>query len=153
IGFSVTTAHHLDIGALTPGSCGIVDAVDTYAEGLQFRAIKVVEAGERNGAVWNMLRDNIRASDLVVGDMEAQVKAAEIGAARYAGLVGQYGLATVNAAYEDLMDYSERLMREAIRNLPDGTYSARGFIDGYLDDADPARRDLKVVATITVKGD
>jgi hypothetical protein len=36
-GFSVTTAHHLDIGALTPGSCGIVDAVDAYAEGLQFK--------------------------------------------------------------------------------------------------------------------
>ena len=31
VGFSVTTAHHLDVGALTPGSCGIVDAVDTYA--------------------------------------------------------------------------------------------------------------------------
>src|SRR4051812_38434808 len=110
IGFSVTTAHHLDIGALTPGSCGIVDAVDTYAEGLQFKAIKVVEEGRRNNAVWTMLRDNIRASDLVVGDMEAQVKAAEIGAARYRALVEQYGLATVNAAYEDLMDYSERLM-------------------------------------------
>src|SRR5947209_6822631 len=38
VGFSVTTAHHLDIGALTPGSCGIVDAIDAYAEGLQFKA-------------------------------------------------------------------------------------------------------------------
>ena len=36
VAFSVTTAHHLDIGALTPGSCGIVDAIDAYAEGLQF---------------------------------------------------------------------------------------------------------------------
>ena len=53
IGFSVTTAHHLDIGALSPGSCGIVDAVDTYAEGLQFKAIKVVSracATMRSGA-------------------------------------------------------------------------------------------------------
>ena len=41
-GFAVTTAHHLDIGALTPGSCGIVDAIDAYAEGLQFKAIKAV---------------------------------------------------------------------------------------------------------------
>jgi N-methylhydantoinase B len=153
IGFSVTTAHHLDIGALTPGSCGIVDAVDTYAEGLQFKAIKVVDGGKRNAAVWSMLRDNIRASDLVVGDMEAQVKAAEIGAVRYAALVEQYGLATVNAAYEDLMDYSERLMREAIRNLPDGSYTATGYIDGYLDDPDPARRDLKIVASVIVKDD
>lgn len=153
IGFSVTTAHHLDIGALTPGSCGIVDAVDTYAEGLQFKAIKIVEVGRRNSAVWNMLRDNIRAPDLVVGDMEAQIKAAEIGADRYLKLVEQYGLETVNAACADLMDYSERLMREAIRQLPDGRYTAEGHIDGYLDDPDPARRDLRIVATVIVSGD
>ena len=29
VGFSVTTAHHLDIGALAPGSCGIVEAVES----------------------------------------------------------------------------------------------------------------------------
>jgi len=38
VGFSCTTAHHLDIGALSPGSCGIVDAIDVYAEGLQFKS-------------------------------------------------------------------------------------------------------------------
>jgi len=153
IGFSVTTAHHLDIGALSPGSCGIVDAVDTYAEGLQFKAIKVVSEGRRNDAVWHMLRDNIRASDLVVGDMEAQIKAAEIGAGRYLALVRQYGLATVNAAYEDLMDYSERLMRDAIRALPDGDYAATTYFDGYLDDPDPSRRELPITATVRVRGD
>ena len=36
-GFAVTTAHHLDIGAHTPGSGGIVDAIDCYAEGLRFQ--------------------------------------------------------------------------------------------------------------------
>lgn len=153
IGFSVTTAHHLDIGAATPGSCGIVEAVDAYAEGLQFKAIKVVERGVRNDAVWHILRDNIRASDLVVGDMEAQIKAAEIGAARYLALVERWGLPTVDAAYEDLLDYSERLMRDAISALPDGDYSATTRIDGYSDDPDPARRDLPIAATIRVRGD
>src|SRR5215469_192655 len=52
IGFSATTAHHLDIGALVPGSCGIVDAVDAYAEGLQVKAIKVVDQGVRNHQFW-----------------------------------------------------------------------------------------------------
>ncbi len=153
IGFAVTTAHHLDIGALTPGSCGIVDAVDTYAEGLQFKAIKVVAAGQRNEAVWSILRDNIRASDLVVGDMEAQIKAAEIGAERYKALVQQYGIDTVRAGYEDLMDHAERLMRDAISNLPDGDYSAETFIDGYLDDPLPERRDLPIKVTLKVRGD
>jgi N-methylhydantoinase B len=153
IGFSTTTAHHLDIGALTPGSAGIVDAVDTYAEGLQFKAIKVFDEGRPNHAVWHMLRDNIRAPDLVVGDMEAQIKAAQIGAERYLALVDQYGLETVNLAYLDLMDYSERMMRDAIRALPDGTYRAETFIDGYLDSPDPTRRDLPIRVALTVAGD
>ncbi len=153
IGFSVTTAHHLDIGALTPGSAGIVNAVDAYAEGLQFKAIKVFEEGRRNNAVWHMLRDNIRASSLVVGDMEAQIKAAQIGADRFLALVKQYGLDTVNLAYQDLMDYSERLMRKAIRDLPDGDYAAQTIIDGFLDDPEPSRRDLKIAVTLRVRGD
>jgi N-methylhydantoinase B len=153
IGFSATTAHHLDIGAHTPGSCGIVDAVDTYAEGLQFKAIKVVDQGKRNDAVWEIVRDNIRIPDLVVGDMNAQIAAAQIGAQRYLDLVRRYGRNTVNGACEDLMDYSERLMRRAIRNIPDGVYAAESFIDGFLDDPNPARRDLKIAVTIRITGD
>jgi N-methylhydantoinase B len=153
LGFSVTTAHHLDIGAHTPGSCGIVDAVDTYAEGLQFKALKIVDQGKPNQMLWHMIRDNIRISDLVVGDMEAQIRAAEIGAARFLELVRQYGRDTVAGASEDLMDYSERLMRAAIRDIPDGVYKAETFIDGFLDDPEPSRRDLKIAVAITVKGD
>lgn len=151
-GFSVTTAHHLDIGALTPGSCGIVDAVDTYAEGLQFKAIRVYEEGRRVEPVWQILRSNIRIADLVVGDMEAQVAAARIGAARYAELLDQYGLDTVTGAYEDLLDYSEHLMRDAIAKIPDGRYNARTYIDGYLDSADPALKELPIEVTLTVTG-
>lgn len=151
-GFSVTTAHHLDIGALTPGSCGIVDAVDAYAEGLQFKAIRVYDAGRKVEPVWQILRSNIRIADLVVGDMEAQVAAARIGADRYAQLLDQYGLDTVTGAYEDLLDYSEKLMRDAISAIPDGVYNARTYIDGYLDSADPALKELPIEATLTIKG-
>jgi N-methylhydantoinase B len=153
VGFSGTTAHHLDIGALTPGSCGIVDAIDAYAEGLQFRAIKVVSEGVRNEAVWQILRDNIRASDLVVGDMEAQVAASRIGAERMAALVARVGLPAFRAACAALMDHAERLMRQAIAKLPEGSWRAETFIDGYLDDPDPSRRELPLVATVTKKGD
>src|SRR3989337_467048 len=98
VGFSFTTAHHLDIGALVPGSCGIVDAVDAYAEGLQFKAIKAYERGRRNEQVWRLLRDNIRASDMVVGDMEAQVAACQIGSQRYVELLAKYGREIVEAS-------------------------------------------------------
>jgi len=151
-GFSVTTAHHLDIGALTPGSCGIVDAIDAYAEGLQFKAIKVYEKGQKNSQVWSLLRDNIRASTMVVGDIEAQIAAAKVGAERYIELIEKYGMEKVMAASEDLMNYSETMLRNAIEKIPDGTFCAEGFLDGYLDSDDPLKKDLKIAVSITVAG-
>ncbi len=152
VGFSVTTAHHLDIGALSPGSCGIVDAMDAYAEGLQIKALKIYDRGRLNQPLWQMLRDNIRASDLVVGDMEAQIAASRIGAERFVELIDRFGLRTVEAACEEMMDHSERIMRMAIETLPDGVYRARTFLDGYLDSDDPSRCDLPIEVAVTVRG-
>ncbi|HTZ36768.1 MAG TPA: hydantoinase B/oxoprolinase family protein [Stellaceae bacterium] len=153
VAFAATTAHHLDIGALSPGSCGIVDAIDAYAEGLQFKAIKVYDRGRRNDAVWQLLRDNIRVSELVVGDMEAQIAAARIGAERLSALIAQHGYPRFKAACEAVMDYAERLMRQAIAALPDGEYRAETRIDGFADSPDPSKRHLPIVATVKVKGD
>lgn len=153
VGFTATTAHHLDIGALTPGSCGIVDAIDAYAEGLQFKAIKVYDQGRRVEPVWQILHDNIRAPELVVGDMEAQVAAARIGAERLLDLISRYGLDTFDAACEAALAHTERLMRQAIAALPDGSWTAHTFIDGFSDSDDPTRRDLRIQATVTIAGD
>ena len=152
VGFSLTTAHHLDIGALVPGSCGIVDAVDAYAEGLQFKAIKVFERGVRNEQFWSFLGDNVRASDMVLGDMEAQIAACRTGADRYKELVKEYGMDTVLAASADLMEYSEKVLRAEIDKLPDGTYYAEGFFDGFLDSPDPSKKDLKIAVTLKIDG-
>ena len=152
VGFSVSAAHHLDIGSHTPGSAGIVDAVDAYAEGLQFKGLKLYERGERNSALWAMMHDNIRAPDLVLGDMEAQIAACHIGADAFLALIDQYGLALVQAASEELMDYSERMMRAAIDKLPDGEYQATSAIDGFLDSDDPAHRELPITVTVIVDG-
>ena len=153
VAFAANTAHHLDIGALSPGSCGIVDAMDAYAEGLQFKAIKVYDQGVRNEAVWQILRDNIRVSDLVVGDMEAQIASARIGADRLSDLIAQYGYPTFKAACASVMDYAERVMRGAIAKLPDGDYTATTHIDGFLDSPDPKKSRLPLTVTIRVRGE
>jgi len=153
VAWAGTTAHHLDIGALTPGSCGIVDAIDAYAEGLQFKAIKVYDQGRKVEPVWHILRDNIRVSDLVVGDMEAQIAAARIGAKRFEELVERYGIDTLEAACEAAMDHAERLMRGAIARLPDGDYSATTYIDGFLDSQEARKKELPICVTLRVRGD
>ena len=152
VGFSGTTAHHLDLGALSPGTCGIVDAGDAYAEGLHFNALKIEEDGRVNGVLWQLIKDNVRAPHLVVGDMEAQVTAAKIGAARLEELIERYGLDTFRLACADVMDYSDRMMRREIERLPDGTYEAEGRLDGYPDHPDPAYKDLVIKVAVTISG-
>ncbi|GGL59092.1 hydantoinase B/oxoprolinase family protein [Sporolactobacillus putidus] len=153
IGFSCSTAHQLDLGALSPGSIGIIDAVDCFAEGMQFKAIKVYEEGKKVDMVWRLIRDNVRATDMVVGDMEAQIATCRIGAERYLEIVEKFGLETVRAARDYLMDYSERILRNEISKISNGTYHSVGYIDGYLDSPDPKRKDLKFVVNLTVKDD
>lgn len=152
LGFSMTTAHHLDIGSCQPGSVGVVVCADSYAEGLCFRALKVFEEGRRNDTVWEMIADNVRVSDLVMGDLEAQIAACHAGARRYLELVERYGRETLNDAIEDLFDYSERLMRTQIAGIADGTYKATGYLDGFLGSDDPALKELPICISVTVSG-
>ena len=152
VGYSVTTAHHLDIGALSPGSCGIVDATDAYAEGLQVKAVKVYEKGIRNTWVWRMLETNLRMSHVVLGDMEAQISAARTGAERFLTLVDEHGVDVIQDACADLMDYSERMMRQKIEQLPDGRYDAVGYLDGFSGHEDPGYSRLPIVVALTVAG-
>ena len=152
IGFSMTTAHHLDIGSCEPGSVGIVKCADTYAEGLQFKALKVYEQGRRNDTAWQMIRDNVRVPDLIVGDMEAQIAACHVGALRFKDLLDRFGLDTVRNATESLFDYSEKLMRAQIARIPDGVYTATGHVDGFLDSDDEKLKHLPIQVTITVSG-
>ena len=152
VGFSVTTAHHLDIGSSQPGSVGVVVCADSYAEGIRLCALKVFEGGKRNEALWQMIGDNVRVSSLVLGDMEAQIAACHTGARRFLELADRYSLPTLTAAVDDLFDYSERLMRQEIEKIPDGTYAATGRIDGFLGSEDPALRNLPICVAVTVKG-
>src|SRR5437763_1550127 len=72
--------------------------------------------------------------------------------ARFVELVERFGVDRVMAASEDLMDYSERMLRQEIAKLPDGTYHAEGFIDGFPDLDDPAYKDLRIAVALTISG-
>lgn len=148
IAWTATNAHHLDIGAATPGLA--VDLEDMYAEGTLFRATKLYDQGEPVEEIWNLIRDNVRTPRIVAGDLQAQISSCEVGKERYLGLVEKYGLEEVQRASEDLMSYSEALMRSEIRDIPDGTYHEVGFLD---DDGRNRDERLKVDVEVTVDGD
>jgi N-methylhydantoinase B len=149
--FSVTTAHHLDVGADKPGTC-IIDTVDAYSESVRLDAVKIIEGGERNDTAWQLIADNIRVPDMVMGDIEAQISAARVGAQRLGDLFEEHGHDTVKLAGQAMMRYSERMLRQEIEALPDGTYSAEGYIDGFLASDDESERDVFLAVDLEVDG-
>jgi N-methylhydantoinase B len=148
VGFSANTAHHVDIGAATPGL--VIDIPDVFAEGMLFNAIKLYDQGVRNDMVWTYIRGNTRVPGLVMGDLEAQIASAELGVRRYQELFAAYGKETVNQATRQLMDYTEAMLRAEIAKIPDGDYVAEGFMD---DDGRNRGKHLPLKVTVRVRGD
>ncbi|MDA8348197.1 MAG: hydantoinase B/oxoprolinase family protein [Pseudomonadota bacterium] len=148
VGFSANTAHHVDIGAATPGL--IIDVPDMFAEGMLLNGLKLYEAGRRNEVLWKFIRDNTRVPALVMGDLEAQIASAELGVRRFQELLAKYGKSTVLQSCAQLMDYSEAALRRAIRRIPDGDYFAEGFLD---DDGRNRGKTLPIKVAVRVRGD
>ena len=148
VGFSANTAHHVDIGAATPGL--IIDVPDVWAEGMLLDAVKLYNEGERNENMWKYIRDNTRVPGLVMGDLEAQIASAELGVKRFEELMQKYGQSTVIQATKQLMDYTERRMRAEIAKIPDGEYRAEGFLD---DDGRNREETLPIKVCVRIKGD
>ena len=117
VGFSANTAHHVDIGAATPGL--IIDIPDIFAEGMLLNGLKLYEDGVRNEALWKFIRDNTRVPGLVMGDLEAQIASAELGVQRFQRADGD--LRQGHGAAGDrsqLMDYTESMLRREIAQDP-----------------------------------
>ena len=94
VGFAANTAHHLDIGAATPGL--IIDIPDVFAEGMLFAGTKLYEKGVRNEAMWEFLGRNSRAATQLQSDIEAQIASARLGVRRFAELMDRYGKTPVS---------------------------------------------------------
>lgn len=144
VAFAANTAHHVDIGAATPGL--IIDVPDVFAEGMLFAGIKLFEQGQRNEGMWQFITHNSRTAKQTKDDIDAQIASARLGARRFQELLDTYGRETVFGASSQLMDYTESLMRSRIREIPDGEYRAEGFLDD-----DGRTRDVRLPIKVCVR--
>ena len=95
------------------------------------------------------IRFNVRAPEQVIGDLYAQLAANRTGAVRFVEMLERFGEDAVLEAGAAIQDYSERLTREAIRQIPDGRYEAEDFVDDNGFDQTP----LRVKVAVTIDGD
>lgn len=142
VGFAGNIANTSDIG----GSLDAKNVRDSYEEGIFFPICKLYDAGEPNELVFDMFRWNVRAPEMVLTDIEAQVAANEVGVRRVIDLLDEYKLEDLSALSEAIRGRSGGAMRQAISELKDGVYASEVYTDGM-------GTPLKIVVKITVSGD
>ena len=127
VAWSACFVHVYDIGAMNPGGFS-PDSVDIYTEGFSSPGIKLVERGEMREDVLDTFLNMVRSPEMVALDISSMIACNNVARERMLALIDKYGFETVDRACAELIDQSERLLRERLRELPDGSWEARQYI-------------------------
>ncbi|QHS18090.1 hydantoinase B/oxoprolinase family protein [Halopenitus persicus] len=146
IGYAANSAHHVDIGGPTPGGIP-TDSTDLYGEGVIMPGVRAVEDWEYDEEMLGLITRNVRSPEMRVGDYRAQLGANRIGEERFGELYEEYGADALTEYLDELIDYTERLVRSNIQELPDGVYDASDYMDG------DGINDEELLVTLTIEID
>jgi N-methylhydantoinase B len=141
VAFAANLSHHADF--VDRGSEHI------YQEGLRIPPIKIFDRGELRQDILEFIQLNCQVPDERLGDLRAQFAANRLGVRRFQALCDKYGIKTIEAAGEALLDYAERQTRTAIQRIPDGHYRFEDRFDS--EDLGDEQLDLRVA--VEVRGD
>lgn len=126
VAFAGNIANTSDIG----GSLDAKNVRDSYEEGIFFPICKLYHQGEPNELVFDMFRWNVRAPDMVLTDLEAQVAANASGCERVVAFLEEYALPDLEDLSAAIRGRSQEAMRAAIAEMADGEYTNEVFTDG-----------------------
>jgi N-methylhydantoinase B len=130
-------AHHADVGGTFAGSMG--PAREIYQEGIRIPPIRIMRNGEIDREVLSLILHNVRTPVEREGDLAAQMGACQVGERRLREMVQKYGVEGIATLSENLIAYSDRLMRAELQKLSAGTFSAEDFLDDDGVRPDPLR--------------
>jgi N-methylhydantoinase B len=134
LGYACLRAHWPDIGSGTPGSYGAVTQI--FGEGLRMPPLRLYSRGALNVDLERLILANVRTPDERKGDLGAQLAATLRATERLKLLAERYGSAELVSYMAQVLDYSDRLMRATLKDLPDGegTFEDHCDGDGIADD-------------------
>ena len=147
VGYAVSRAHHADVGGMTPGSMP-AGASEIYQEGFRIPPVRLVEAGEENDAVLDLLLANVRNPAERRADLRAQLAANQRGDRRLGEVADEHGLKLVERAFDAVIEYSTERTVDEIESIPDGVYGAEDVLEGD----GITETEIPIEATVTVDG-
>jgi N-methylhydantoinase B len=147
--FLAVRAHWIDVGG---GSTGFGSSMtrDVYEEGLQIRSVKIYREGKPNTEVLRLIEDNIRFPESSLGDLRAQIACCRTGEERLEQICRKYSGKVFLEAVQTIWDQTDKLVREAVRAIPDGNYAASSFLD---DDGRDLTKTIPIKVKVLVRDD
>jgi N-methylhydantoinase B len=150
VAFAVALCHWADCGGVMPGTF-YPAAVECYAEGLHMPPLKIFAKDEMVQPIWKLIELNLRTPWDRIGDLLAQLHACKLIEKRLNEYMDKFGKQTILDTFEETMDYSERMFRQEVATLPDGTYEFEDYIDH--DEGQEGHPAVRVVLKMTIDGD
>ena len=144
VAFAWGFLHASDMGGIVAGSI-LPGAYELYQEGLRIPPVKLYRRGELQPDIKAFLLANVRIPEKNWGDLGALLAALGTGEQRVRQAVEKWGLPTVEAARDALLDYAETRTRALLDRIPDGEYR---FSD-YLEDDVVSDMPVRIVLRMT----
>jgi N-methylhydantoinase B/oxoprolinase/acetone carboxylase alpha subunit len=148
VAWSGLVMHDNDVGSPVPGSF-VAGASNRFDEAPLFPAVKLVENYKIRHDIERIKLRNCRTPELNALNMRARVAALRTTEQRLGDLISQYGIDTFLAAQEGIIEYAGRVVRHRLRDIPDGTW----YAEGYLDHNGRTPEVYKICCRLTKRGD
>lgn len=144
--YLASVGHWHDVGGNVPGNYN-PEATESFQEGMLIPPVKLFSAGILNNDIVDILSSNSRLPNSLYGDLNGQINALDLGHQRFKDLLDHYGEENITTSLYLLKTRAEKMMRDHLSALPDGTVSVEDFLDndGVNDTA------LKLAVDMTIR--
>lgn len=133
IGFAAAITHWLDIGGPIPAGFGPGLQRDMYAEGIRISPRHLYRRGELVPETVELFTGQTRIPEISINDLQVIRSALLMGTEMVQRYVERYGREAYKSALQYTLDHTERAMRQALAEIPDGEYVAEDYMDCDMD--------------------
>ena len=143
--------HHADIGGLSPGSLPL--STSLFQEGIIISPVRLVRNDRLQLEIIELICTNSRTPHERKGDLLAQIAANETGIRRVTSLAEHYGVNALQAAADSTIGYSERMVRQTLKGVPEGCYFAVDSLEPGISSHGVPDNGAQICASVTVNAD
>jgi N-methylhydantoinase B len=127
IGYASNVSHSADAGGrLLSG-----DSREVFEEGLRIPVSKAFSRYEPNEQLFQIIRQNVRVPEMVMGDIYAQLSSNTVLKKRLLSFVKENRMKDIESLSREIVKRSRGSMEEGISRIPIGNYASTVEADGF----------------------